>query len=93
MAPPATRTRTVWHEVLDARHHEHRRNTTRSRETLRADQRELWAAELLTALDLVYVGVALAPGGDDVVDPREALIELMAIASSWVDAMDGTPRA
>lgn len=92
--PPATRARTVWHEVLEARHREHRRNGDRSRETLRADERELWAAELLAALDLALVGVGLAPApAAEVVDPRDALVELMAVAASWTDAMDGTPWA
>lgn len=81
----------LWRDVTDARHTEHATLGAQSRENRRADEACDWVAELIAGVDLVAVAVGLADPeqGEDVADPRDALVQLIASAASWVDAMDG----
>jgi hypothetical protein len=82
---------TVWDEVLAERraHHIACRDTQgASRETWRADEVTRWRADLAAAR--VDLDNALGIGTGTVIDPRDALIRLMAAAAAWVDAMDQT---
>lgn len=82
----STGDRDVWREVLAVRHAHHReeRITGTSREGRPAAPLSVWLAELGDALIVVEERTI----GDDEGDPRAALVELMAVAAAWIDALD-----
>lgn len=102
---PTPHARALWQEVVDARRAEFTARRADSREHRRADDRHAWAEDIrhhfARALRSVMLEDALverlAAAFDvpvdlvrgEVVDPRAALVDLLAAASAWVDAMDG----
>lgn len=90
---PTPHARALWQEVVDARRAEYARRAGDSREQRRADERDAWLDDLEELLDETRRAVEGAPSGrslsPDPLDPRTALVELLAAASAWVAAMDG----
>lgn len=72
-------------EVLAARRAELAARGETSRERRRPDERGAWVAELFAAIALV--DDATAGRVED--DPRAALLDVAAIATAWIHAMDG----
>ncbi len=77
--------RTVWHEVIERRHLMHKQAGPESMETW-APADIAWVGLLEDAEGDVVDARTDASGGHG--DPREALIDLLAVASAWVDAFD-----
>ena len=78
MPPP----RTVWAEVIERRKIWHAES--------QPDSMEDWIAAdpaWLQRLGDVVTVVGEAVHGESDVDPREALIDVLAVASSWIDRM------
>lgn len=73
----------LWPEVLEARRRHHTERGDTSRELRRPDESG-WIAELFDAV--AAVDDARIGRSDD--DPRVVLVELLAIGSAWVAAMD-----
>ena len=78
--------RNVWDEVLDVRHKHHReaRIDGTSRELRRAADVPVWLAELGDTLVALEERTLFNDPGD----PRETLLELLAIGAAFVDAID-----
>lgn len=74
----------LWAEVLGRRRLHHDTAGAASREIRRPDQRGEWLSELFGAIAILDDAAA----GRSEEDPREALVDLLAIGSSWVSAMD-----
>jgi hypothetical protein len=82
--------RTVWHEVIEAR---------RRRFDIESDELVVIPMEHRTASDPKWLfdwaavtgNVTASLRGAIEVDPREALVHVMAFCASWVDAMDQRP--
>ena len=72
----------LWAEVLETRRALHALDP--ERETRRPDESGLWLSELFGAV--AHLDDATRGRCDD--DPRGALLELLAIGSAWVAAMD-----
>lgn len=77
----------VWTEVLQARRERHLLDPARSPETWRADEQTKWRAALAEAR--ASLDAALTPG--DPGDPRDALVRLIGVCSSWIAAVDNRP--
>jgi len=75
----------VWREVLAVRREWHTEHPRDGIETWRADQAMDWIGRLD---QLVLLHLYDAVKGRSDLDPRRVLLEVMAVCSSWVDAMD-----
>lgn len=89
--------RTVWHEVLDTRREMHTADVSsggQPMETWRPDETKRWVGYLEVQLDSLATSVGLTPGvrGAAGLDPRQCLLDIMAVCSAWVDAMDQQPK-
>ena len=80
----------LWRDVTAARRDERARLGDQSREQRAAGDVYLWVGELIAALDIVAsaAGAGTEPETWDDVDPVDALVELVAVAAAWHDAMD-----
>lgn len=78
----------LWADILAARRAHDFTAGPASREQRRADQRDAWLDDLDAALLATRQSVEAIPF-EPHADPREALVELLAIGSAWVSAMDG----
>lgn len=85
---PTPHARALWQEVVDARRAEYARRAGDSREQRRADEVGAWLGDLRGHLSEVASSVEAVPF-EPHADPRAALVDLLAAASAWVDAMDG----
>jgi len=81
----------LWADILAARRAHDFTAGTASREQRRPDERGAWLDDLRHALAAVRCSVGDQDGPcpcDHGGDPREALVELLAIGAAWVSAMD-----
>ena len=82
--------RTVWREVIAYRRQLHSETGEASIELRPAGEWHRWLDDLHAGV--LHVRAAVERPGSTV-DPRAALIDLLATASAWVDAMDAAPPA
>ena len=80
---------TVWREAIEVRQRWHRECPPGSGSI------EVWPAAMLVdwlaTLEWRLVAVGQAVRGETSTDPRAALVDLIATAGAWVDAMDLRP--
>lgn len=77
----------IWYEVVEARKKAHVKHGENSIEAIPADRVAVWLPILIEEVG----ELANALTYDSTGDPRAELIDVLAVASAWVDAMDGKP--